>query len=246
MTTLAQNRRIHALRRDIPGLDEASYRALLAREFRVQSSRELDAAGGDRLIAALAARQNGKMPAPVWHRETGGAAGKARPARAAMGGPFAKVLQALWIAGWNLGLVRDRTDAALLTFVTRQTGIENTRFLIAAQDSAKAVEALKAWLARDGGVVWPKGDAPLARKRAVAEAIARRIMTHDPARCALIAATEYEMFMSLARAFNSATPPDSYTSREWDRFAEALGESLRALPAMHVEKQPRQRGRHAA
>lgn len=69
-------------------------------------------------------------------------------------GPYAKKLQALWIAGWNLGLVGDRTDGAMLAFVHRQTGIEHTRFLRDAADARKAVEGLKAWLARDGGVGW--------------------------------------------------------------------------------------------
>lgn len=231
MTTLAQNRRIHGLRRDIPGLDEVSYRALLAREFSVQSSRDLDAAGADRLIAALAARQTGKMPVPVWHAEAGGAVSQHRNGRAVMAGPFAKVLQALWIAGWNLGLVRDRRDAALLAFVTRQTGIENSRFLISAQDSASAVEALKAWLARDGGVAWPKGDAPLDRKRAVAEAIARRIMAHAPEPRLLTGAGE------------TAALPDCHDAREWDRLAAALGEKLRALQGA---AKPRGRASHAA
>ena len=87
-------------------------------------------------------------------------------------GPYAKKLQALWIAGWNLGLVRDRDDRALLAFVRRQTGIDHTRFLHRAADGAKAIEALKAWLARDGGVDW-RGGEPGAR---IAEAQFRRLV----------------------------------------------------------------------
>ncbi len=44
-------------------------------------------------------------------------------------GPFAKKLQALWIAGWNLGLIRSADDAALLAFIKRQTGIDHPRWL---------------------------------------------------------------------------------------------------------------------
>lgn len=69
-------------------------------------------------------------------------------------GRFAKKLQALWIAGWNLGLVQDRADTALLAFAKRQTGIDHVRFLVDAADARKVVEALKGWLARDGGVQW--------------------------------------------------------------------------------------------
>jgi len=69
-------------------------------------------------------------------------------------GKYAPKLQALWIAGYNLGLIRNRDDAALLAFVKRQTGIDHTRFLRYQDDASKAIEALKAWLARDGGVDW--------------------------------------------------------------------------------------------
>lgn len=71
-------------------------------------------------------------------------------------GKYAPKLQALWIAGHNLGLIRNRDDAALLAFVKRQTGIDHTQFLYYLEDASKAIEALKAWLARDGGVDWSK------------------------------------------------------------------------------------------
>ena len=35
---------------------------------------------------------------------------------------------ALWIAAWNLGIVRERPDAALLSVVRRQPGKEPPRF----------------------------------------------------------------------------------------------------------------------
>lgn len=74
--------------------------------------------------------------------------------RKGLTGPYAKKLQALWIAGWNLCVIEDRTDAAMLAFVERQSGIEHTRFLRDPMDARKAVEGLKAWLAREGGVKW--------------------------------------------------------------------------------------------
>lgn len=69
-------------------------------------------------------------------------------------GKYAPKLQALWIAGYNLGLIRNKDDAALLSFVKRQTGIDHTRFLRYQDHASKAIEALKAWLAREGGVDW--------------------------------------------------------------------------------------------
>ncbi len=67
-------------------------------------------------------------------------------------GKYAKKLQALWIAAWNLGIVRDRDDQAMLAFVKRQTGIDHTRFLVYADDAAKAIDGLKGWLKREAGV----------------------------------------------------------------------------------------------
>lgn len=74
--------------------------------------------------------------------------------RRALEGPYAKKLQALWIAGWNLGLVRCRKDVALVAFVKRQTGLDHPNWLRDPDAAKKAVEALKDWLARDGGVNW--------------------------------------------------------------------------------------------
>ena len=67
-------------------------------------------------------------------------------------GKYAKKLQALWIAAWNLGIVRDRDDKAMLALVKRQTGVDHTRFLVYADDAAKAIDGLKGWLKREAGV----------------------------------------------------------------------------------------------
>lgn len=76
--------------------------------------------------------------------------------RKKLAGEYGPKLQALWLSGWNLGLMNNRQDAALLAFVKKQTEIDHTRFLINAKDAASAVEALKKWLSRDGGVAWAK------------------------------------------------------------------------------------------
>lgn len=69
-------------------------------------------------------------------------------------GKFAKKLQALWIGAWNLGLVDNRDDAALIAFVKRQTGIDQVRFLHHAEDARAVVEALKAWMQREARVMF--------------------------------------------------------------------------------------------
>lgn len=79
---------------------------------------------------------------------------KDKAPRRQLEGPYAKKLQALWIAGWNLGLVRDRQDAALIAFVKRQTKIDHPNWLRDPASADKAVEALKDWLRRECGVMW--------------------------------------------------------------------------------------------
>ncbi|SCB18340.1 regulatory protein GemA [Rhizobium lusitanum] len=79
-------------------------------------------------------------------------AARRQDGRLKLTGKYAKKLQALWIAAWNLGVARERDDKAMLAFVKRQTGIHHTRFLVYPDDAAKAIEGLKAWLAREAGV----------------------------------------------------------------------------------------------
>ncbi|MFC3074668.1 regulatory protein GemA [Shinella pollutisoli] len=86
-------------------------------------------------------------------RRLGFASADARPAgRRQLTGKYAKKLQALWIAGWNLGVIHDRDDRAMLGFVKDQTGVDDTRFLHDPADGRAAVEGLKAWLKREAGV----------------------------------------------------------------------------------------------
>lgn len=141
MTALAK---IHIARKDL-GMDEETYRAFLRRETGKDSAKDLSEAQRGQVIAAF---------------EKAGWKGKTarRPdGRTKLDGPFARKLQALWIGAWNLGLVRNRDDAALLAFVKRQTGIDHTRFLRDGEDARKAIDALKGWMAREAGVDWRTG-----------------------------------------------------------------------------------------
>ncbi|WP_273718834.1 MULTISPECIES: regulatory protein GemA [Bartonella] len=117
------------------GLDDETYRALLFRLTGKQSAKDLNFL--EQRLVMQEMRAYG-----------GGVNGKL------LRGKYAKKLQALWIAGWNLGIIRDRSDKALLAFVKRQTGIDHIRFLRDSDDACRAIEALKSWLQREGGVDW--------------------------------------------------------------------------------------------
>ena len=74
--------------------------------------------------------------------------------RRKLDGRYVAKIQALWIAAYNLGIIRERDDAAMAAFVKRQTGIDSPQWVNNAESARKVVEALKAWIAREGGVDW--------------------------------------------------------------------------------------------
>ena len=148
-------------------------------------------------------------------------------------GPFARKLQALWIAAWNLGLVRNRDDAALLAFVKRQTGVDHTRFLHDPAAAARAIEALKGWLARDGGVDWCEGrDRPSWLQdhgAKIARAQWGRLAPGEPAADAFV------------KEVVAVTGPRSslraLRSADWRAVTNSFGVRVRALPSSPARKE---------
>lgn len=128
---------IHVAKKKL-GLDDETYRAKLAKITGKSSTKDMTEQERQKVLTVF--RGDGFAPA------------EGKPTAAKLSGKYAKKLQALWIAGYNLGVVRDRRDTALLAFVKRQTGLDHTRFLHHPDDSRAAIETLKAWLKRDAGV----------------------------------------------------------------------------------------------
>lgn len=129
---------IHVAKKQL-GLDDDTYRAALVTITGKASTKDMSEAERAKVVAAF--RQRGFKPA-------------SNGARKPLEGKFAKKLQALWIAAWNLGVVRDRDDKALIAFVERQTGLSHVRFLHDEGDAYRAIEGLKAWIGREGKVDW--------------------------------------------------------------------------------------------
>ncbi len=129
---------IHVAKKQL-GLDDDTYRAKLEKITGKSSTKAMTEAERQAVLTVL--RNEGFEPS-------------SKPAQKGLQGRFAKKLQALWIAGYNLGVIRDRTDAALLAFIKRQTGLDHSRFLHHADDARAAIEALKGWLKREAGVMY--------------------------------------------------------------------------------------------
>lgn len=129
---------LHIAKKNL-GLDDDTYRAKLTNITGKSSAKDMTEVERQKVLTVF--RNEGFEPT-------------SKPSKKLLQGKYAKKLQALWIAGYNLGVVRDRRDAALLAFVKRQTGIDHTRFLHYADDARAAVEALKGWLRREAGVMF--------------------------------------------------------------------------------------------
>lgn len=135
------NGRIRTLAKQL-GIDDEARRALQKRETGKASCADMSVAELRRVAAAMHGR-------PPHRSRTRGRApgGRNQPTRK-LGGK----LLALWISGWHLGVVRDRTDDGLAEWLRRQMGHDAA--WPDAPGMARAVEALQAWLAREAGVDW--------------------------------------------------------------------------------------------
>lgn len=144
MTRRAAVVKVQIARRDL-GLDEDTYRSILRRlTGRTSSSACSDAELG-RVLDEFKAK--GWKPKVI----AGGKPAKAprsvapRPADH----PSARKARALWISLWNLGEVRDSSEAALEAFARRQLGVEKLQWADQAL-AYKLIEALKGMAERAG------------------------------------------------------------------------------------------------
>lgn len=148
-------------------------------------------------------------------------------------GREARKCRALWLSGWHLGVVRDPSEAALNRFVKRLSGVDDMRWMDGAS-AAKAIEALKDLLAREGHVDWApypilrdgvveQQDRPRAR---VLEAQWRRLHALGEARVSDTAALHGWLDRFLASPCRAShldlAPADA------DRAIAALGAKIRA------------------
>jgi phage gp16-like protein len=183
--------RLHVSKRDAD-LDEDAYRALMEAKIGKRSARELSEAEIASVIDAIQPR----------HKQTQNI--------------YARKIEAQWLSAWNLGVTRTKDAKALRHFVERQTGLSHPNFMRSAEHAARAIEALKSWLAREAGVVW--GLYPDEPIRAVVEAQWHRLIRLD--------AVSGEL-ADYAAGITGKSSFAHYDRDTWLVLSQALGRHLR-------------------
>ncbi|UPJ65268.1 regulatory protein GemA [Bradyrhizobium sp. 191] len=206
--------------------DDDTYRDFLARRANgKRSAKELTTSEAARVIEDL--------------RSVAGEA-EIRGAVAGLDSAIGGKLRALWIAGHDLGIVRDRTDRAMLAFLERQTGVSHTRFLQNAQVATGAIEGLKAWLERSAGVAWPGKDLAdlsesgrvIASKRAILDAQWKRLIAIGAVKAVGQAVDPMEDLQFYAgKIVRQNRPWETMSSRDYDEVQKSLGNKLRGALA---------------
>lgn len=161
---------LHVAKKQL-ALEDEDYRAVLERITGKRSSRDMSPMERGRVLDEFkrmgfqVVQRSPHEPAVKGqeerHRRVGGAL--------ELSGPYVPKIRALWLSAYHLGILRDRTDEALAAFARRQTGIDHVDWVRDPRDAAKVIEALKAKMAREAGVVWPsvRTAMPHESKRAV-------------------------------------------------------------------------------
>jgi Protein of unknown function (DUF1018) len=131
--------KIHIAKKQL-GLDDDTYRARLARITGKSSSADMTEAELEAVLKDFA-KDGFKAVKKAF---TGPAAAQAT------------VITALWMSGWNLGVIRDPSPQAMEAFILRQTGVAKAEWLVDAKLASKVIDGLKAWLARAAHVDFKK------------------------------------------------------------------------------------------
>ena len=190
--------------------DDETYRDFLRKEAGVDSAKQLTVRTAGRVIDRL--------------RELAGEAPAVRGAVGGLNSAIGGKLRALWIAGYDLGVVTDRTDRAMLSYLQRQTGVSHTHFLSNPAAASSAIEGLKGWLARAAAVEWPSDrDDVVASKMAVIQAQLRRLEQAGE-----FDLTSFPAYISKVTRNPIGAPVDG---PELDNVQRALGRQLRGLLA---------------
>ncbi|MBE0529513.1 MAG: DUF1018 domain-containing protein [Rhodospirillales bacterium] len=209
-----------ALRKTVPS--EAARKRLIGAVHFAAKKRGIDGDDYRDMLKAVTGKEScSALTLPEMGKVLDHLNGAAR-SRSASEVPQAGKIRALWISGYWLGVVNDRSDASLRAFVKRQTGIESERWLRDPAEARKVIEALKSWLTRVAGVDWGRpSDNPRTR---VIAAQARRLADHG-------VRVNLEM---RGFAVTGAAGLVWYEDRQLDALIVDLGRELRGHLGMEV------------
>ncbi|QIB34768.1 regulatory protein GemA [Ancylobacter pratisalsi] len=209
MTTVTSKQigAIHTLKARA-ALDDDSYRDILHRETGQRSAKALSRDQAFRVIERLKVLSGGS------ERPSRAAAPPLADGALKLEGPFVGQCRSLWIAAWNLGVIEDRRDTALVAFVERQTGIASLSWLRDPLEAAKAIEGLKAWINRVAPVTWD----------AEVKALRRRGMTIGRWRKIAVVRAQCRLLAEEAPA-----SLDAHSDAELQQLQTTLGRRIRRM-----------------
>jgi hypothetical protein len=210
--------KVHIAKKDL-GLSDDDYRALLDRRYGVASSKALGAAKLEDLIGYFISL--GWTP----KRKPKAQATKRRAAVPDDDPWFGKA-RALWISLYWLGVVRDRSDTALVAFARRQTGIDAATWI---SDWRPVIEPLKDWAVREAGVTWA-AYAVLRHGVSCQEEYPRRRVLEAQAR--ILGITEAEGYVAAMFGQPRRSGWSKLTAAQFDEAIRALGRRVRAAKGM--------------
>ncbi|MFK5980857.1 MAG: regulatory protein GemA [Rhizobiaceae bacterium] len=199
------------------GIEQEDARDLYERVTNVRSLKEMSENQRENVVQEL--RDQGFKKTSNGHRTL-------------LKGKYAKKLQALWIACWNMGIIKHSSDEALLAFVKRQTGLDHTRFMHHAGDAEKVIEALKGMLAREG-VDWTK-DATThdfyklpGYKIAVAQWEKLLKRNNEGNGFVFLSTDNWMAFQTFAFQQSGNADPDNFSHADWIPVMNSLGRQIR-------------------
>lgn len=212
--------KIHVAKKQL-GLDDDTYRDVLRRVTGKESSGSCSITELEDVKAEMV--NLGFKPKKATHPRAG--------KRPLADGEIAAKLRALWISGYHLAVVTDPSEAALAAFVKRATGgkkggVDALQWMTA-DDARKAIEALKAWLARAAGVdwsvKWQEGDRGSWPRRDVVIAQHRILLAAGR--------TDAETLPQFLAAFGFKPILSLYDDAEIDSLIDIFGALVRVVKA---------------
>lgn len=204
---------IHVAKKQL-GLEEDVFRDVCERVTGKRSTRDMSEPLRVKLVEHF--REQGFKPV-------------SKSARKSLEGKFAAKLQALWIAGWNLGVFRSNDDKAMIAFVQRQTGLNAVRFVHYWDDAAKAIEGIKGWIERKVGPVWREPAYRNTWRKTDGGMIAAVQWSILSQHCSLPEPGGFDVYVRKLLRKDDAFQLSDMTASEWQIVMNTLGHLVRKV-----------------